>query len=105
VNDRFGPMGRDQIPHPLRVEQIDVGRYQRAGALAGAQLLLGGDVCVGTQIHRDDDASPVEQDLRASLAHLPECPGDQHGGDAHARDRPVTRPASLATLLRIQSET
>ena len=58
-------------------EQIDVGRNQRAGGAPADNSLLYGNGFVGAQIDGDDGSAPIEQDLGASLADLPERAGDQ----------------------------
>ncbi|BBZ71014.1 hypothetical protein MPRS_21070 [Mycobacterium paraseoulense] len=102
MNDRVGLMGRDEIPYCLGVQQIGIGGDQRSRVPGGDQLPFNGEGVVAAQIHRDDGAFAVQQDLRATFADLSECAGDQNGGGRH---RLITTLATRPIVRRIRSET
>ena len=83
MHNRIGLVFGDKAANSGFVEQVHIGRHQRAGMHLAGKFLRGGDSSVVADIQRDDGAATTEQNLGAAPADLPEGAGDQNGIDGH----------------------
>ena len=83
MDNRPGFVVTNELTDRCRVQQICVDRHQGARRRPGAILLGDRPRSVVGQVGPDNSASPIEQDVDAALADLPECTGDQYRVNAH----------------------